>query len=70
VIELGDGVFPLLAGSKADSSIIILNQAKKIAADQPAYYLSDLAKSAQEKSENKKASHLDKLLHLNRAYRR
>ncbi|MBA4074036.1 MAG: hypothetical protein C0508_03280 [Cyanobacteria bacterium PR.023] len=63
VIELGDGVFPLLAGSKADSSIIFLTR-KKIAADQPAYYI-DL-KSAQEKSENKKASHLDKLLHLNR----
>jgi len=63
VIELGDGVFPLLAGSKADSSIIFLTR-KKIAADQPAYYI-DL-KNAQEKSENKKASHLDKLLHLNR----
>lgn len=63
VIELGDGVFPLLAGSKADSSIIFLTR-QKIAADQPAYYI-DL-NSAQEKSENKKASHLDKLLHLNR----
>jgi type I restriction-modification system DNA methylase subunit len=63
VIELGDGVFPLLAGSKADSSIIFLTR-QKIAADEPAYYI-DL-KSAQEKSQNKKASHLDNLLHLNR----
>lgn len=66
VIELGDGVFPLLAGSKADSSIIFLTR-KKTAADQPAYYI-DL-KNAQEKGENKKTSHLDKLLHLNRLKR-
>jgi hypothetical protein len=66
VIELGDGVFPLLAGSKADSSIILLTR-QKVTAEQPAYYI-DL-KSGQEKSENKKASHLDKLLHLNQLNR-
>ncbi len=62
VIELGDGVFPLLAGSKADSSIIFLTR-QKIAADQPAYYI-DL-KGADHKSGNKRESHLDKLMQLN-----
>lgn len=66
VIELGDGVFPLLPGSKADSSIIVLTKHKTNAAE-PAYYI-DLRVNTegQDKAESKesKKGHLEKLARL------
>jgi len=67
VIELGDGVFPLLAGSKADSSIIILTK-QKTKADEPAYYIDLRLSTASEekaKTKEKKGGHLNKLNQLN-----
>lgn len=63
VIELGDGVFPLLPGSKADSSIIILTKQKTDAAE-PAYYL-DLRVNSEGQSKEIKRGHLHKLTLLN-----
>lgn len=65
VIELGDGVFPLLAGSKADSSIIILTK-QKTKADEPAYYIDlSLSTASEEKAKERKGAHLNKLYQLN-----
>lgn len=66
VIELGDGVFPLLAGSKADSSIIILTK-QKARTDEPAYYLDlRLANENEVKAKTKKrrSGHLNQLSQL------
>ncbi len=66
VIELGDGVFPLLAGSKADSSIIILTK-HKAKADEPAYYL-DLRQANESdvkaKTKERRNGHLNQLSQL------
>ncbi|CAN5385513.1 hypothetical protein BH11CYA1_BH11CYA1_32570 [soil metagenome] len=64
VIELGDGVFPLLAGSKADSSIIFLSKSKA-SADEPAYYL-DLRIPLERKNKESKLEHLNKLSQIGR----
>lgn len=67
VVELGDGVFPLLAGSKADSSILILTK-QKTKADDPAYYIDlRLSNGSEEKAKTKerKRGHLNQLSQLN-----